>query len=162
VSGDDPTERLRARFGDRLRGLTDVQVEEVRTAQGVERLPAAYERFLRTAGRSGHALLVGTDAFYPVLLDVPAWTRELLEENDVAGLLPPDAVTVALHQGYHASWLTTWREDDPPVVEYVEQEPFPAASWPSFSAFLSDHLDRTIRAVDRFGEWWHGSGPASA
>ncbi|GAB3424957.1 hypothetical protein [Flindersiella endophytica] len=158
----DPVERLRAQYGDRLIGLTGAEVEQVRAAQGVERLPAAYERFLRTAGRSGHALLVGTDAFYPVLLEIPAWTRELLEENHVAELLPPDAVTIALHQGYHASWLTTWREDDPPVVEYGEQQPFPAAGWPTFSAYLSDQLDRAIVAVERFGEWWHGSGPASA
>jgi hypothetical protein len=31
-----------------------------------------------------------------VIDPVPAWTRELLEEYDVAGLLPPDAVTIAL------------------------------------------------------------------
>ena len=121
-------------------GLSEQEIESVRTAHGVAALPAYYKEFLRRMGKSAGALWMGTDAFYPELLEVRSWIVEILAENGVYQLMGEDAVAIATHQGYQAYWLESSVGDDPPAVTYVEGDREIRKRWNSFSDLLCDEL----------------------
>jgi SMI1/KNR4 family protein SUKH-1 len=164
--GDDEQVRM-AEFFDRLTrkiediesghdicGLSEREIESVRTAHGVAAFPAYYEEFLRRMGTSAGALWVGTDAFYPRLLEVRSWIVELLAENGVSQLMGEDAVAIATHQGYQAYWLESSAADDPPAMTYIEGDREPRKRWNSFSELLCDELAPVIALRER----WKGQG----
>src|SRR5688572_12766779 len=88
-----------------ITGCTPEEIDEVRQDQGVEQLPAQYEDFLRVMGRQAGKLLVGTDFFYPQILELGQDGRELLAENDAEDLMAPDCLVIGMHQGYEMYWM---------------------------------------------------------
>jgi len=135
-----------------IAGLSEQEIESVRIAHGVTAFPAYYEEFLRRMGKSAGALWVGTDAFYPRLLEVRSWIVELLAENGVSQLLGEAAVAIATHQGYQAYWLESSAGDDPPAMTYIEGDREPRKRWNSFSELLADELAQVIAWEER----WQG------
>ncbi|HWJ61098.1 MAG TPA: SMI1/KNR4 family protein [Acidimicrobiales bacterium] len=99
-------------------GLAPDEVDRVEAAHGLP-LPAAYRAFLSVAGRRCGSVWVGTDAYFPELLDVRDGALALLAECGAVDLLGPDDVVIGLHQGYELLCLRG-REDDPPVFHYLE------------------------------------------
>jgi hypothetical protein len=132
-----------------IQGLTDDEIREIQTDQGLDSLPACYREFLRCMGRCAGQFLTGTDAFYPALLGIKADVLELLRENAASDLIGDDAVVIGMHQGYQAYWLETASEDDPAVYFYQEGETGISKKWASFSAFLLDQSKRDLAQVSR-------------
>ena len=126
--------------GHDIVGLSEQEIESVRAADGVAAFPAYYEEFLRRMGKSAGVLWVGTDAFYPRLLEVKSWAVELLAANGVSRLMGADAVVIATHQGYQAYWLESSAGDDPPAMTYVEGDRELRERWSSFSELLGGEL----------------------
>jgi SMI1/KNR4 family protein SUKH-1 len=123
-----------------LRGVTDAEIQEIRRDQALPSLPGRYVEFLRTMGRDAGPLLRGTDAFYPAIIGLRQEAVNLLEENNVAGLVPDDAVIFAMHQGYQLYWMLGWAAADPPVRMYQEGDATWSQEWPSFTQFLLSEL----------------------
>lgn len=134
----------RIRRGPPIQGLTDDEIREIQTDQGLESLPVCYQEFLRCMGRCAGHLLIGTDVFYPALLGIKADVLDLLRENAVSNLIGDDAVVIGMHQGYQAYWLETASGDDPAVYLYQEGETGISKKWASFSAFLLDQSTRDL------------------
>jgi hypothetical protein len=162
MSAPDDKQARMAEFFDRLTrqienietghdivGLSEQEIESVRAADEVAAFPAYYAEFLRRMGKSAGALWVGTDAFYPTLLEVKSWVVEILAENGVSQLMGEDAVAIATHQGYQAYWLESSAVDDPPAVTYVEGNLELHKRWNSFSELLADELAPVIARWER-------------
>jgi hypothetical protein len=117
---------------------TSEEVEEVRRAQGVERLPAQYTEFLLTMGRRAGELLRGTDFFYPGVVEFARDMREMIVENAAGHLVRPGSVFVGMHQGYQLFWL---EPGDPsgPLYWYNEGEETPRRTWPTLLDSLAWH-----------------------
>ena len=111
------------------------QVEEIRVAQGVDRLLPQYEEFLLTMGRRAGDLLLGTDFFSPFVVELIDEMRELLADNLVEHLVRPGSVLVGMHQGYELYWL---EPGDPsgPLYYYTEGKDAPIRDWPTLLDFL--------------------------
>lgn len=127
---------------DTIRGCTAEEVAEVAADHGVPSLPAQYAEFLRVMGRQAGDLLRGTDFFYPGILGLDVDGRELLVENDAAGLLPAGALVIGMHQGYELYWLSTSGE----VSWYKEGRPDVHRTWPTLLTFLTTQANAQAEA----------------
>lgn len=132
-------EFLRAEEPDGVLGAAEEQIAEIQKAWGVSRLPSAYLDFLTRMGLSAGRVLRGTDAFFPVLLQMRGWADEFFEENSGLISRPDEAVVFAMHQGYLVYWMSNTSSSDPEVVLCTEASPSPLRVWPSFTAFLNSH-----------------------
>lgn len=119
---------------DSLVGCTAKEIDAVRSHFS-RKLPAAYEEFLRLAGGGAGRLFCGSDIFYPRLLALQNFAKELLIENGESISLPVDAMVFFMHQGYEFCFLLPVNED-PPVFQYVEGQVGFANPWGKFSDFL--------------------------
>ncbi|WP_433130543.1 SMI1/KNR4 family protein [Micromonospora sp. CA-240977] len=124
--------------GDVL-GITEKQISEIQDAWGVPRLPSAYVEFLTRMGARAGRLLRGTDAFYPVVLQMREWADEFFDENSDFLPLRGGEIVFAMHQGYLAYWMSDISAADPEVVLWSEAVSTPLRVWPTFTAFLNSH-----------------------
>ena len=122
-----------------LKGCSDGEIAKVREHFGHE-LPAAFEQFLRLAGRGAGKLFQGTALYFPVLLGLQQRAAELLVENGGRLSLPSAAMVFSFHQGYEFLFFEPTTAD-PPVRQYVEGTDAFSTPWPSFSAFLRDGVE---------------------
>lgn len=121
-------------------GLENGELAAVVADQSVTRLPAAYEGFLKVAGKQCGALWAGSDAFFPALLGLRAAADELLAECETDIDLAANDVVVAMHQGYEFLYLPEGG-DDPPVMRFIEGDAVPHEVGPSFTQFVLSALD---------------------
>lgn len=113
--------KLRIATREEIRGCDLREIEELKERQGIKWLPQVYVDYLLTVGKQAGSLDVGTDCFYPVLLNLKEWATTLLEENGMPFSLPADAFIFWMHQGYQFTYFLTGDEvDDPPVFYYTE------------------------------------------
>lgn len=103
-----------------LVGCSDDEIEEICRAQDVERVPEDYRAFLALAGRESRGLGVGTDMFYPFLVETKAWMQDALRNNGGPFSLPPRAFVFASHQGYNYWFLEDAHSEVPVVVNWME------------------------------------------
>jgi hypothetical protein len=120
-------------------GIEPHQIRQVQAAWGVSELPSAYVEFLTQMGAGAGRLLSGTDAFYPVILEMRKWAAEFFEENAEKLSAPEGALVFAMHQGYVVYWMSDISSLDPEVVLCAEGQSAPLRVWPSFTAFLNTH-----------------------
>ncbi|WP_326551638.1 SMI1/KNR4 family protein [Micromonospora sp. NBC_01813] len=132
-------ELIRQEEPDGVLGITKEQISEIQEAWGVSRLPLVYVEFLSRMGACAGRVLRGTDAFFPVILQMKEWADEFFDENSGIISLPDGAVVFAMHQGYLAYWMSGASSSDPEVVLCAEADPSPLRVWPSFTAFLDSH-----------------------
>ena len=132
-------ELIRQEKPDGVLGITQEQILEIQDAWGVPRLPSAYVEFLTHMGARAGRVLRGTDAFYPVLLQMKEWADEFFDENSDFFSLPDGAIVFAMHQGYLAYWMSDISAPDPQVVLCSEAVSTPLRVWPTFTAFLDSH-----------------------
>ncbi|GAB2573092.1 hypothetical protein [Kribbella endophytica] len=103
-------------------------------------MPAEYEYFLRKIGRGAGDFLVGSDVFYPVVLELKGRAEELLAEWDEREVvLGERSLVVNMHQGYQFVWFDDVRE--PGVSMYMEGSSGVYRSWPDFADFLIGMAD---------------------
>ncbi len=119
-------------------GCTKEEIEAVRVDQGVSRLPGSFESFLNRAGRGAGLLLRGTHAFFPQILGLKAAARDLLADGEASLDLGPDALVIAMHQGYQVFWFPTVVVDEPNVLMYQEGDRSPRMVWGNFVDYLRD------------------------
>ncbi|TDU86569.1 hypothetical protein EV138_0079 [Kribbella voronezhensis] len=81
-------------------GCTDEEIDEIRLRQGVPSFPYDYICYLRRIGRSAGRFQIGTDAYYPDVLDLKEATIELLKENKSKASLGVNSLVFQMHQGY--------------------------------------------------------------
>ncbi|RZS43805.1 hypothetical protein EV193_102786 [Herbihabitans rhizosphaerae] len=125
---------------------TPAEVDEVRASHGVDTLSEPYERFLLLMGRGAGELLRGTDIYYPTALNLAEYTEEYLAENDVAHLFAPGSIVVAMHQGYHVSWI----EPSGVVHENVEPDTTIHKTWPGMADWLLTYAQAQRASRDRY------------
>lgn len=119
-----------------LQGCSAAEIEAVRVDQAVSRIPAPYVRLLGRLGRRAGPLLVGSDAFYPEILGLKEHSRQLLVEAAVGLSLGPDALVIAVHQGYQFFWIPSVLDDNPQVLQFQEGDDGPCQSWPGVAEYL--------------------------
>lgn len=100
----------------------------------------AYEAFLTVAGRGCGRLWVGSDVFFPQLLDVRNDARFLVEvELGMPFMVKDDDVVIGMHQGYQF-WYMSTLDDDPPVSMFSEADRRPVPLADSFTQLVLDAL----------------------
>lgn len=132
------------------RGCSSAEIEEIASGQNVA-LPAAYRAFLSMIGRGCGDFLVGSDCFYPAVLNVRDYAMDLLREGGVEAGLPDDAFVFLCHQGYEFLFFKTAdHAEDPAVYFYAEGMAAPEHRWSAFSEFLSATLNEQLAVRKRF------------
>lgn len=120
---------------EEIAGCSEAQVAKVEALFGMP-LPVVYREFLLVAGRGAGRFMLGTDFFYPTILEMTEWGAELLVESKESFSLPSDAFVFAMHQGYQFMFFRASEGDDPPVYYYYEGKGTPQRISDSFSAYL--------------------------
>ncbi len=120
-----------------LVGCSEKEISEVaRTGNGP--LPAAYVCFLRRMGKHAGGFYRGTDFFYPQVLKLNSWGRELLQCCGTKLQLRNSDFVFSMHQGYQFLFFSLTSGDDPPVFQYLEGASHFSQIFSSFSRFLID------------------------
>lgn len=109
-----------------IEGCIDEEIEALRRAQGVSRLPAPYEQFLRACGREAGSFQHGTVALYPLVAEGKESMLETLEDAGNPFQLPERSFVFTDHQGYHFWYFDDVDAEPAAVWEWLEgQEPQP-------------------------------------
>jgi hypothetical protein len=104
-----------------ITGCDETEIEQIRVAQGVNKLPDIYKQYLLTAGQNTGGLYEGTDVTYKFVVNLKKWAKRLLIENGEEFVLPDDAFVFLMHHGYQFMYfLTDNTDEDPPVYHYIE------------------------------------------
>jgi len=128
-----------------IRGCTLDEVQELERLEGVQ-LPQAYKDYLLKMGKGAGRFLEGTDAFYRHLPRLRKWAQESLSESNSSFKLTKSFFVFASHQGYEFLLLELRENDqDPPVWICHEGDQQPVRKWPTFSAYLENVFDQTVR-----------------
>lgn len=135
---------------DSLAGCTEEEIRLVEKSLGCP-LPTAYREFLSVAGRFAGKLFVGTDIFYPGILQLDLAAKELFFEAGCLELYPHEAKAFCMHQGYEVLFFIPGSED-PPVLQYVEGNESMTQPWNSFSEFLRDAIAQRYMGIEVDGE----------
>jgi hypothetical protein len=125
-----------------LVGCTDAEIATIEQHFGCI-LPAAYRDFLSLAGKSAGKLFRGTDIFFPRVLALRAEACELMNELNLADLLPVDAKIFCMHQGYEINYFLPI-SNDPPVCQFFEGQSSTTQPWKSFSEFLKNSIENHL------------------
>jgi len=115
---------------------SDDEIERIATDQEVV-LPAAYETFLRVAGRRCGQLWLGSDAFVPALFGLREHAADLMRDASLE--LAPADVVIGSHQGYEFLLLHGGGAD-PEVRRFTEGTPGTVVVATSFSSLVLDAL----------------------
>lgn len=98
------------------RGCTPEDIEEMKMAQGVARLPAIYVQFMRLLGRNASPLFEGEYYNCKDVKGLKQRAYEVFREDFPFFNLPSDAFVFYNHQDdYILYFLTNTDENDPPV-----------------------------------------------
>ncbi len=126
-----------------IRGCTESEIRAHEESLGT-RFPKVYYDFLEKMGRSAGKLFLGSDAFYPTIVNLRCWAIEILQESSNGVQLPNDAVVFLMHQGYVLFFFRTSDGEDPPVYRIIEGDKVPQMMHRSFSDFLMQSVETCI------------------
>ncbi|HZZ81139.1 MAG TPA: SMI1/KNR4 family protein [Gemmataceae bacterium] len=126
-----------------LVGCTEDEIRQLEEGSKF-RLPAAYRSFLARMGKSAGRMFVGSDAFFDILVQVQAWTQDMLAEAGHPGIIPPDAFTFLMHGGYIVLFFRTSEGDDPLVYRLNQSDTVSIKIADRFSEFLVAEADRCV------------------
>ena len=107
---------------EHFKGCTQEEIEAVMEAQGVERLPGVFRRYLELMGHAGmNTIYTGSRWRYSSMKSLKRWVIENMEDFDPSMTLPKDAFVFFEHGGYEFRFFLTDNDnDDPPVFKYIE------------------------------------------
>lgn len=101
-------------------GASESDVQSLERALGTS-MPTDYREFLLWFGADHKGVLRGSDCFVNQIKANTEALPELLEDNGMKDLLPPNYVCPFMHQGYIAAWFAVpTEEDDPPAFIFNE------------------------------------------
>lgn len=128
-------------FHGTFEGLNVDEIEAIRAAQNVAKLPRIYTEFLRVMGRKSGGMFTGCDVDFPAPLrlkqSVFAMIEENREENPNIPLLPDDVVVFYGCQDASFCYFRTARDtEDPAVYYYVDGATKSYSVSPSLSKWL--------------------------
>ena len=98
-------ENLKVLHRDSIEGCTTDEIAQLKKIQNIGKLPPLYVEFLSKLGKKAGAFGVGSDMFYPVLLELKEEAIYILDEE--AGLIPNDAFVFYIHHGYIVWYFRT-------------------------------------------------------
>jgi hypothetical protein len=124
-----------------MHGCSPEEIREVEGKFGVT-LPAFYRCFLQKMGRRAGEFLVGSDVFYPQLLNLREYAEDLLRETRCSFSLGKEDFVFFVHQGYQFAYFRASDGDDPPVWYFYETWKEPQEKWSSLSAFFCEEADK--------------------
>jgi hypothetical protein len=101
-------------------------------------IPLAYRNFLKIMGRGAGRLFLGTNAFFPGILELTEIAAEIVSEDPSHIKLPEDALVLTMHQGYEFMFMRKSEGDDPPVYHYLEGRGGFDKRQERFTEYLSD------------------------
>jgi hypothetical protein len=128
-----------------LAGCSDKEIDEVKAAQGVKRLPEVYVQFLKELGNNAGQAFMRHFYSYPSLLWMKKSTLEGLYEEKIALELPDDAfVFMDLDGKYHHFFQTENHDDDPLVFCLIFGHEIGEASIENTNSRLSGVLDEMV------------------
>lgn len=104
-----------------IQGCSPGEVQAVSRLWGVA-LPDAYVAFLLRMGRGAGRFYLGSDVYYPKVLELKEGTAELLRAAPDTIRYNSSSVTFGMHQGYEILYFEASRHPDPPVYRYTEGE----------------------------------------
>lgn len=141
-----------------LVGCDDAEIEQVRVAQHVRRMPEEYREYLALAGKRQGGLLRGSDWTFRDALVLAEDAREVLAENNLPADFIEGALIFFMHGGYVFFYFPadTLESNDPPVWMYEEDAPEPPHEiFPSFTAWLrsTEPSLRKMRELDASLNW---------
>jgi hypothetical protein len=122
-------------IGSNQLGCTDAQIAEIQGTHNFK-LPSSYIYFLKKLGVNAGDFYLGTDIFYPIVLELKEWAHELLKEHDIKSILSEDSFVFSMHQGYQFMYFNCSEGDDPPVYHYFEGDSDSKKIAKSFSDFF--------------------------
>jgi hypothetical protein len=117
-------------------GCADEEIDEIRLRQGVPSVPDDYICYLRRIGRSAGRFQIGTDAYYPDVLDLKEAAIELLKKSKSKVSLGVNSLVFQMHQGYEFAWFPDTDSRQPVVNWYSEGRPDQVQQWPNLPAYL--------------------------
>lgn len=126
VGGNDFSSSYAAAFfHGTFEGLTPDEIEAIRVAQKVAKLPGIYTEFLRVMGRKSGGMFTGCDVDFPAPLTLKesllAMMDENREENPDIPLFPADIVVFYSCQDASFCYFRTDRDtEDPTAYYYVD------------------------------------------
>ena len=141
LSVPDVVATVKRNTSDVVIGMTDAEIDRVRSLWKIRVIPDRYGQFLSLMGRGGGRILRGTDAFFPKILDMRRAADDFFSDNPGGVGLPQGAVVFAMHQGYQVYWMEDVSLHDPPVSLYMEGDAAPMYRWNSFTGFLNSELE---------------------
>jgi len=138
-----------------FRGCDDDALEELRAAQGVARLPAAYAALMRVAGHGGPGsamaeLFPGDDVSAESMLPDTDWAggrgvaEEILRDRGQRLDLRDELLIIRIHRAEEFEYVDV-REPDGPVWRIGTSHYEPEQTFPSFTAWLEYRIGRAIK-----------------
>ncbi|MCP1293032.1 MULTISPECIES: SMI1/KNR4 family protein [Chromobacterium] len=102
--------------GREIVGLSDMEVLEVESAQGVK-LPMIYRGFLQECGKGAGLFERGADFFYPTIKSLKEELSEMLAEEGMDFCIPENAFVFSAYQGCQYCFFLCSGNQDPPVYK---------------------------------------------
>ena len=102
-----------------IKGCTTEEIEQIRQAQNVERLPEIYRQFLLYMGQGSGRLFASCDYTYGRLQSMKQELEHQIRVNH-AQLLPPEAFVFLYDTADIYYWFCTNAGDDPPVFYHED------------------------------------------
>lgn len=135
---EDVWRRFESVVRGKLVGCTELEIDRLQARRG--RLPLAYARFLRLAGKSAGDFMRGSDFDYgSVANDLTESAREMMNQLG-APPLPPDALVFFGHQDYQFFWFVTGERADAAIFRFIDGDAEAARVASSFSEWLDGAL----------------------
>jgi len=105
-----------------IEGCTLEEIGKLKQAQKVTILPEIYEAYLQVAGKAFGDVFIGFDISYYAIKDLKDDLQELIVEDGVSRILPPETFVFLTQQG-HTYWYFSALEDsyNPPVYLYLQE-----------------------------------------
>ena len=116
------------------KGCTLEQIAEIESKFDC-RLPKIYKAFLSRFGNGAGRFFLGSDVFYPSVLELRDWASELLVDDGEI-MLNDESFVFAMHQGYQFFFFNLDQNDDPEVHYYMEGKGFEMNKYNSLSDYF--------------------------
>lgn len=128
-------------------GSTDEEIEQLRIAQNVKRLPQAYIDFIKTLGNGGGNMFKGITIEWDRLLDIKSETEGLREEFGFD--LPSDAFVFEARYDYLIYFHTDNEEDNPICYRFLVDDDENPRELGRFQEYLQSRYEQHLDDITR-------------
>jgi hypothetical protein len=111
------------------------------------KLPIVYREILSAIGKSAGKFFLGTDMFFPGLLKLNQYAKELLGDAESSLTLPERACVFLMHQGYQFSFFVAHDSEADPDVFYYLEDSGEFHPQEKLSKYFLDSVDEHLKEV---------------